>query len=384
MSKNRRWIIAVALLGCVTLSTIAEAQIRSPFRKREAKALTAQDIQITQSNGPWLIMCASFDGERGLQQAMQLASELRNDHGVKAYLYRHVFNHEEKVQGTGWTIPVEEAGAPEFKKWKSAKADSYEKVAVVVGDFAQVDDRATVETLRKIKTLAPRSMVNNPYLDTEQSLEQQFRAAGRGPLSAAFLMPNPLLPDDFFNNTAEVGEDVRKMNKGVKFSLLKCREQYTVRVATFGGKKQFNVSAADIDRAKQEDEARRRNRSGVESELIDGLYKANVLCRALRKKGVEAWEFHDRHESYVCIGGFDWATRKLENGKDFLNPEIAAIIQKYKATPQQTHRGTVMTPRTLAAFKDYDINFDSQPMPIRVPKASARTSRAGGLFNRGR
>lgn len=381
MLKNRRWAIAAVLVVCTSLATIAEAQLKMPFRKRASTASTVQDIQLTQANGPWLVMCASFDGERGLQQAMQLATELRNDHGLNAYLYRHTFDHSEKVQGSGWTIPAEEAGLPARKNWKASSADLYQKVAVVVGDFATAEDRSAKNALQKIKMLSPRSMVNNPYAGSEQSLEQQFRAHGRGPLSAAFLMPNPMLPSEYFN-ARNIDEEVLKLNKGVKYSLLKCQGQYTVRVATFTGNKKFNVTAHDIQRAKQEDELRRRDRRAVsDSESIDALYKANLLCRALRKKGVEAWEFHDRHESYVCVGSFDWATRKLENGKDYLNPEMADIIRQYKATPQRTQMGTTLVPRTIAAFKDYDIHFEAQPMPIVVPKV--HTARRGrGLFGR--
>ena len=380
MSKKKRWIVAAVLIGCFSLTAVTEAQVQI-FKKRASTALTEHDIQLTQGEGPWLIMCASFTGERGMQPALQLANELRNDHGLNAYIYRHVFDHQDKVQGSAWDVPDEQGAAPEFKKWRAAKADIYEKVAVVVGDYASVRDHSTVEALNTIKSLSPRSMMNSSYVDTEQSLEQQFRAAGRGPLSAAFLMPNPLLPESFFNNTTEVDETVRKMNKGVKYSLLKCRDQYTVRVATFTGKKQFNVSSADINKIRRQDEERRRNGSRVESDLMDGVYKANVLCRALRKKGVEAWEFHDRYESYVCVGGFDWATRKLEDGKDLLNPEIADVITKYKAVPQRTSHGTIMKRRTLAAFREYSINFDAQPIPILVPRASARTAKRG-LFGR--
>ena len=78
MSKKKRWIVAAVLIGCFSLTAVTEAQVQI-FKKRASTALTEHDIQLTQGEGPWLIMCASFTGERGMQQALQLANELRND-----------------------------------------------------------------------------------------------------------------------------------------------------------------------------------------------------------------------------------------------------------------------------------------------------------------
>ena len=99
--------------------------------------------------------------------------------------------------------------------------------------------------------------------------------------------------------------------------------------------------------------------------------------------GVEAYEFHDNHESYVCVGSFDWATRKLANGKDELNPEVARVIEEFKAEQVATPQGTMFQPRTLSAFRDHGIYFDRQPMPVIVPKVD-RSQRGGlgALFGR--
>ena len=46
-------------------------------------------------------------------------------------------------------------------------------------------------------------------------------------------------------------------------------------------------------------------RSSGRSKLEEAAYNAHLLVVALRKQGVEAYEFHDRHESLVTIGSFD-------------------------------------------------------------------------------
>jgi hypothetical protein len=383
MLKNRRTVLTAFLVAGVAWVTAAEAQLKLPFKRRTSTAEAAQSMELTQADGPWLIMCASFNGERGLQQAMQLTSELRNDHGLNAYVYRHMFDHGDKIQGSGWTIPADEAGLPEYTQWKSVREDVYEQAAVVIGDFPAIDDESARRTLQAVKSLNPRSMMNTGYVDTNQSPEQQYRTHGRGPLAAAFLMPNPMLPAEYFK-ALDVDPLVEQMNRGVKYSLLKCPGQYSVRVATFSGKKIWNVTDKQVDEATRELEQKRRSRRGEEdSKLADAAYKANVLCRALRKKGVEAWEFHDRGESYVCVGSFEWATRKDRNGKDELNPEVVDVIQQYKGVRRQYGGSTALVPRTIAAFQDHDLQFDVQPMPVLVPKLGVSSGRrSGGIFGR--
>ena len=46
---------------------------------------------------------------------------------------------------------------------------------------------------------------------------------------------------------------------------------------------------------------------------------------ALRKKGWEAYEFHDREESYVAVGSFDDG-RQLADGRVVINNRDAQII----------------------------------------------------------
>ena len=98
---------------------------------------------------------------------------------------------------------------------------------------------------------------------------------------------------------------------------------------------------------------------------------------ALRERGVEAYEFHDRTESIVTIGSFDYEGKPLQNGTIEIAPEILKTINDYKAVqralPGQSAVG--LQPRMLAG-----ITFDVQPVPIPVPRRSvaadyARTRR---------
>jgi hypothetical protein len=189
-------------------------------------------------------------------------------------------------------------------------------------------------------------------------------------------MPNPMLPDDFFENRT-LDDVLVKLNKGERHNLINCPGRYSVRVATFKGEQTF--TAREIERKEQEfRELQRSGKALSESKLAEAGAKASLLCAALRKKGIEAWEFHDHHESYVCVGSFDWASRAVDYGPDELNPEVAEVIRQFKATETWRNGQRVMVPRTIRLLEDHDINFDSQPLPVIVPRASE----GRGLFGR--
>ena len=91
--------------------------------------------------------------------------------------------------------------------------------------------------------------------------------AARPPMHAAMLIPNPLLPDDYFTRQ-EVDDFVLAMNADVAHSLLDCPGRYTVRVATFTGAGTF-------------DDRRRHRRRARSSGLVD----VNRFLAALKGSG---------------------------------------------------------------------------------------------------
>ncbi len=82
------------------------------------------------------------------------------------------------------------------------------------------------------------------------------------------------------------------MNKDVPNSLLDCKGQYTVKVATFTG-------AVLLDQKKIEEVEHGKR---MASRLAEAAEKAHKLTTALREKGYDAYEFHDRESSIVVRG----------------------------------------------------------------------------------
>ena len=381
----RRLIFSLVLIVVATNADVLQAQLGkfSPFRRRKPQN---QPIEITQDKGPWMIMCASFVGEEGLQQAKELVHELRSEYGVEAYLHAKNFDFSHTVAGIGWEKYTRADGTESYRqpRMRAAHSDSFEEYAVLVGNFSSPQEGKAQRALEQIKRLKPKTIEVSPSVNThqrmallrtiQQSVTNDPELKELGPMRQAFLIPNPTLPEEYF---VQQGPDkfVLKMNRNIRYSLLKCPKPYTVRVATFRGKTTFDQT--EIDSGKEELRFHQRQNKPIKTDLDSAMNKANILTKELRKAGIEAYEFHDRTESYVCVGGFDWATRKLANGKDELNPEAAEVIQRFKARVDQIPgMQTAVRPKSLASLKGKGITFDIQPMPVKVP-----VKPAGGLLS---
>ena len=109
-------------------------------------------------------------------------------------------------------------------------------------------------------------------------------------------------------------------------------------------------------------------RTGMVSDKLElAADKAHRLTSALRARGVDAYEFHDRTESIVTVGSFDSVGEPRADGKIEIHPTVHKIMQMYGASRRQLPGvGTLgLQPRTLAG-----ITFDVQPVPVEVPRRS--------------
>ena len=364
----RSWRVRglAALLG-VALCGVAAA--RPPWQLvalRRVEADPQKSYELTDDVGPWLIFAASFAGSGAEDDARKLVLELRKRYKLPAYLHSQRFDFTQKVPGIG----INKDMTP--KQMKYDKAGVFDEYAVLVGNFASVDDPELQQTLKELKyarpecisQLSPKSTLRFAGLrELQKRLVRDTEKKSKGPMGNAFATPNPLLPHEYF---APKGIDslVLRMNKDVPHSLLDCPGKYSVRVATFRG----NVV---IDQRKVEQIE--NGGEEMQSQLEEAAIKAHELTEALRERKVEAYEFHDRHESYVTVGNFDWVGRPRPDGKQEMNPAILRIIQQFSPNQQplidQSGRSVAgLQPKTLDG-----IPFDVQPWPVEVPQRSIAT-----------
>jgi hypothetical protein len=95
------------------------------------------------------------------------------------------------------------------------------------------------------------------------------------------------------------------------------------------------------------------------SELELGALAAEKLCKALRNRGVEAYEFHERYGSMVTVGSFDHYSQRLPDGSIDLDPQIKQIIHQYQGQ---------LTGKSYKPVIIDNIECDMQPRVIEVPR----------------
>ncbi len=305
---------------------------------------------LAENDGPWLVLATTFRGEGARADARTLVQELRRDHKLKAYTHEKSFDYTGKQQGLGFNPD----GTP--KKMRYAKEEQVVEVAVLVGDFASFDDPRGQKMLTKIKGLHPQALSGDSGKSQSFSDFRKMigldRNAAKGPMHLAFVIPNPLLPEDFFTRQ-QVDKFVIEMNADVTHSLLDCPGRYTVRVATFTGAGTFDQKAIEGG----DDSVK------LESRLMEAAEKAHRLTQALRRSGWQAWEFHDRESSIVCVGSLQQLAVPQGNGAAVVNPELARIVRELGPDPTKLASGAIM-PRSIDG-----IMLDVQPKPIDVPRA---------------
>jgi hypothetical protein len=360
-------LICLALAVDLGWSTLANAEPlwRKLVPVRRVAADPSGDYQLRDENGPWLIVAATFSGEGAEEQARELVLELRRRYKVEAYLHEKEFDFSHELQGRG----VDHLGKPVRMRYQRNR--EIREIAVLVGNYPKVDDPEAQRTLARIKHWQPEALDLTKRHKTSQSLAalRTIQAAlladrdgrkQRGPMSKAFISRNPLLPRDYFVHDG-LDELVLKMNRGVPSSLLDCPGQYTLLVATFRG-------TVVLDQKKV---AEYNKKNHLPSQLAEAADKAHRLTTALRKKGYDAYEFHDRHSSLVTIGAFNSVGTPGRDGKMQVNPEILKLVKTFGAAAPAGNGNAAASSfqkKTLAG-----IPFDVQPKVVQVPKRPVHT-----------
>jgi hypothetical protein len=375
----RRLLLVIVALLMATAADSAAAQGWLPtswFSPSDVPDPQAMH-PLAERDGPWLVLATTFQGETARDDARKLAQELRARHRMQAYTHEKAFDFTGPERGNGFNPD----GSP--KRMRYANAGQVVEVAVLVGDFTSFDDARGQKALKQIKQLRPealggshaKSRLLSDFLQANHG--NAAAAAAKPPMHAAMLIPNPLLPESYFSQQ-QVDDFVLSMNADVKHSLLDCPGRYTVRVATFTGAGSFATGSGttdtppsgglvDINRfvsALKGSGWKDPQLKGVEREsrLVEAADEAHKLTEALRKAGWQAWEFHDRDSSIVCVGCFDQVAVPGEGGRAVPHPEVTRIVAALGPDQEAMARGQVM-PRSFGG-----IMLDMQPKPIDVPR----------------
>lgn len=369
MKLNWAILFSLVCLVTVALESRPAAAAPPPWKRMELfKRIEAdpnKSYQLTESNGPWMIMAVTFSGDNAEEQARELTHELRSRYKLPAYTHQVSFDYSKDTDGRN-----KQLGGARRARYRM---EHVREIAVLVGDYHAVDDREAQKVLDKLKYAQPDCLdIEQRAKDgkqesrslaiwrvVERSLVSDEQKKQKGPMGHAFITTNPLLPNEYFAPKG-IEKMVLEMNEPVKHSLLDCPGKYTVKVATFNG---TVVIKQETIRELQENKGKK-----MPSQLAVAGEKAHNLTEALRRKGYEAYEFHDRYASIVTVGNFASVGTPRQDGKIEINPQIHAIMQTFGAektfVPGQA-TPTIGNPKIIA-----DVALDTQPIPVEVPKRS--------------
>jgi len=368
--KHLALMLSVAAITISATPALADPpSLLKAFGRTSTSQTLNKKLELSEVDGPWMILAATFVGETSRERAEKLAMEIRREMNMPAFIYHETFDFTGGLNGS----------ATDSRKMRYANQYQYHAHAVLVGEYASVDNKQIDADLARIKSARPKfyedpsehaaaSDMSTPVATVKAISRKLLKLRDEktnGPMANAFVTRNPMLPEDYFQSP-QVDSFVKQMNEGLSHSLLDCPGKYTVVVATFEGlstivdgrhDKKFTESADRMDKFARD---------------------AAKMAAALRNDGVEAYQFHDRNRSVVTVGSFETLGRELPDGQFEYAPEIRATMREYSALNSKKAR-VVPGKNGIAANHVAMIPFDVQPTPIAVPKVSRRSLYSGKL-----
>ncbi|QDV26653.1 hypothetical protein [Aureliella helgolandensis] len=392
-SWRRALLMALTVLWLIPLAPSSFADTPSIFSMFKKKPVVSEEaLQLKAEHGPWLILAKTMSGPESEARAIALAKEIRSEMGLASFVWEKTFDTSGELAATSRLVPELDGTTTQFRARKMYINGAKEQVfSVLVGEFTSMDGPQVEETVAKLRTAHPKSLsIEAPrptsLTESESStgIIQRYRSKlwasndrkdESGPMGAAFITRNPLLPAEYFLNTPKVDSFVTNLNKNVEYSLLDNPGKYTVRVAAFTGKEVTDFGNG----------SRASEMSNTTDALDKAAFKAHKLTAALRKENVEAYEFHDRYGSYVMIGSFDSLGQELTPGQFQYNSAMLAIMKEYCGYRNIDTRDPItgaVTQMTSVKSKDR-IPFALEGKPMAVPRPEGNRIYGNSLLGRG-
>lgn len=238
---------------------------------------------LTKENGPFMVLAKVFRGPDSQQLALALAKELREQHGLPAYILRSKdWPGRSNIRGIPPTadpmVAQASVGGPE-------KIRTYDEAAVLVGN--EKTEHAATALQHKVKKIRPKT------LDGVSSI-----FPWREGLSKAIRTTNPYVPaQELYPRKPD--RLIVQMNSGHN-SIANHPGGYSLQVAQFTGRTTFD----------ERDENFRgvmslRN-SPLRTAADDAERMAAILAKDkdVQKLGQPVYVYHDRTSSRVYVGSF--------------------------------------------------------------------------------
>lgn len=262
--------------------------LTSPDQLKDPSGILPDDpiepFLLTKQNGPFMVLAKTFRGPDSDRLALALVKELRQEHGLPAYILR-----TKDWPGRSNIRNIPPQADPQVARASvnvPEKYRTYDEAAVLVGD--EKTQEAAVKLHHKVKKIKPKCL-------NEVSSIFPWREG----LSKAIRTTNPYAASqDLYPH--KVDRLVVEMNSG-DGSIAHCPGQYSLQVAEFTGRATFN----------EKDSAFQGHLALLKSPLRTAASDAEKMANVLRKDkdvaklGQPIFVFHDRTSSKVYVGSFN-------------------------------------------------------------------------------
>jgi hypothetical protein len=284
---------------------------------------------LSEKNGPWMVMVATFrdiedesrmlKGKKGLsaeEAARKLIYELRAK-GIPAYS----FDQESKREKID---TYDRLGNPNKRVYKAQRP----MICVLAGNYSKVDDPLAQKTLAFVKRYQPKFLAGSGGVVRSE----------KDPFKGAFLTINPTLqPEEIAARKPD--QEIRVLNSGIDYPLVKLDKKFTLRIATFTGKSvvplgnsSYRGRESNFEKSLQHSGPYNLARAGEDAtQLTYALRQNSQATQLLGRPRFEAYVYHDRFQSIVTVGGFN-------SDQD---PDIRRLADIFRAKYKQDEEGEV-------------------------------------------
>ena len=201
-----RVMIALCLVALTGGMVLAEKpSLLRMFGRPNASPLNAsQPLELTEEEGPWLILASTFVGQGAKNRAERLAKELREEMKMPAFIYKEEFDFTGTINND----------VTSSKKLRYANRYQYDAYAVLVGEYDTTEHPSIERDLKRIRSANPSIFQDqneltaetdrsNPVTTVKSITAKLFRQGAdgtkKGPMSQAFVTRNPMLPEEYFS-----------------------------------------------------------------------------------------------------------------------------------------------------------------------------------------
>jgi hypothetical protein len=328
------------LAGAMTLTLVLVG-----FAKQEADP--QKEYNVTPEVGPWMICAASYMGDTAPKMAHDLVLELRRDpYDLPAFVFNRGAEERRKIQED---LENQRRRQQELLRQQGLNPDQplparrvrvQDQCAVLIGGYKDMETaRAILEKIKKLPN--PKSVPVDKLMvagtDSTNKI-QNLQTQDANIFRCSFVTRNPTVPQEKVDRSLDPAT-LKHLNADESYSLLKCKQPWTLAVKEFYGGMTIQPASAPSTLL----EKLLGNKSEEHMSAIGK--QAHEVARVLRENlGLEAYVLHTPASSVITVGGF-------------ASPDDPQLQQTQKKLKSLQMIGPVTS-----------IQLVSNPLPMPVPR----------------